>query len=211
MYELHVISDGHMSLSQFAEIAGRIHPYVDAIHIREKQRTALEVWDGVQLLLQHGVPAPKITINDRMDVAWASRIGAVHLANHSIPLHYLHRLPHALRIGKSIHSVEEAKDGASAGADYLFFGHVYDSGSKPSVLPRGLRQLQGVTAAVDIPVIAIGGIGIDQIDEVLDHGARGVAVIRSILHAEDPEQMAMEMARKIHQWVNQRDLMYEGK
>ncbi|MNJ66986.1 Regulatory protein TenI [compost metagenome] len=78
---------------------------------------------------------------------------------------------------------------------------MYDSGSKPGVLPRGLSQLQEVTAAVNIPVIAIGGIGIDQIDEVLDHGARGIAVIRSILHAEDPEQMAMEMGGKIRQRV----------
>lgn len=201
MCELHVISDGHMSLSQFADIAGRIHPYVDAIHIRERQRTALEIWDGVQLLLQRGVPAAKITVNDRMDVAWASGIGGVHLANHSIPLHHLRRLPHALRIGKSIHSVEEAKDSAIVGADYILFGHVFDSASKPGVLPKGLSQLQEVTAEVTTPVIAIGGIGIEQIDEVLDHGARGIAVIRSILHAEDPEQMAMEMAEKIRQRV----------
>lgn len=199
MYELHVISDGYMSLSQFADIAQRIHPYVNAIHIREKQKTALEIWDGVQLLLRSGVPAAKITVNDRMDVAWASGIGGVHLANHSIPLQHLRRLPHELRIGKSVHSVEEAEACARAGADYIFFGHVFDSDSKPGVLPRGLSQLQKVAAAVAAPVIAIGGIGLDQMDEVLDHGARGIAVIRSILNAENPEQMAMEMAGKIRQ------------
>ncbi|MNN94565.1 Regulatory protein TenI [compost metagenome] len=95
--------------------------------------------------------------------------------------------------------MEEARESATAGADYLFFGHVYDSESKRGLKPRGLRQLHEVTAAVPIPVIAIGGIGLDQIDEVLDYGAQGIAVISSILHAVNPVKAAQQMAEKLNE------------
>ncbi|MNZ44654.1 Regulatory protein TenI [compost metagenome] len=199
MYELHVISDGIMPLAQFAEIAARIQPFVTAIHIRERQRTAIEIWNGVQQLLSNGIPPEKITVNDRLDIAWACGIGSAHLATHSIPLQPLVRLSHGLRIGRSVHTMEEARESATAGADYLFFGHVYDSESKRGLKPRGLRQLHEVTAAVPIPVIAIGGIGLDQIDEVLDYGAQGIAVISSILHAVNPVKAAQQMAEKLNE------------
>ncbi|MNN41836.1 Regulatory protein TenI [compost metagenome] len=188
-----------MPLVQFAEIAGRIHPFVTTIHVREKQRTALEIWNGVQQLLSNGVPPEKITVNDRLDIAWLSGIGGVHLASHSIPLQPLVHLSHGLRVGRSVHTVEEARECAAAGADYLFFGHVYDSNSKRGLKPRGLQQLHKVTVAAPIPVMAIGGIGLEQIDEVLRHGAQGVAVISSILHAVDPVEAAQQMAEKLNE------------
>ncbi|MNN95802.1 Regulatory protein TenI [compost metagenome] len=59
--------------------------------------------------------------------------------------------------------------------------------------------MQEVTGGVPIPVIAIGGIGLDQIDEVLDHGAQGIAVISSILHALDPVEAVQQMADKLNE------------
>ncbi|MNO65389.1 Regulatory protein TenI [compost metagenome] len=199
MYELHVISDGIMPLTRFAEIAAEIHPFVNSFHIREKKGTALDIWEGVQHLLICGVPPEKITVNDRLDIAWASGIGGVHLTSHSIPLKSVVDLPHGLRLGRSVHRVEEARRFADDGADYLFFGHVYDSTSKPGLPPRGLNKLQEAAAAVTIPVIAIGGIGVQQIDEVLQYGAHGVAVISSILHVDDPVQAAQAIAHKLHE------------
>ncbi|WP_164848691.1 thiamine phosphate synthase [Paenibacillus sp. DCT19] len=65
-----------------------------------------------------------------------------------------------IRIGVSVHSVAEAKAAEQRGVDYVFFGHIYDSNSKPDIQPRGLKQLAEVCTNVTIPVIAIGGIGL---------------------------------------------------
>ncbi|MNP23522.1 Regulatory protein TenI [compost metagenome] len=163
------------------------------------ERSALDIWEAVQQLLIYGVAPEKITVNDRLDIAWASGIGGVHLTSHSIPMKSVVDLPHGLRLGRSVHTVEEARRLAVDGADYLFYGHVYNSTSKPSLPPRGLSKLQEVTSAVSIPVMAIGGIGVQQIDEVLHHGAHGVAVISSILHVDDPVQAAQAIAHKLHE------------
>lgn len=199
MYELHVISDGIMPLFEFAGLAAGIHPYVTAIHLREKRSTALEIWTGVQRMLDQGVPPGKITINDRLDVAWACGVGGIHLANHSLPLEALTRLPGSFRIGRSVHEVEEARRCAAAGADYLFFGHIYASRSKPGLAPRGLAMLREVVAASRAPVIAIGGIGTEHIDEVLEHGAQGIAVISHVLRADKPVNAAKVLAHRLQE------------
>ena len=66
---LHIISTGKQKPEKLAEIAGQIHPYIDAIHIREKAKTAKEIYEMVNLLTDQNVPLSKIIINDRVDVA----------------------------------------------------------------------------------------------------------------------------------------------
>ncbi|WP_332888786.1 thiamine phosphate synthase [Paenibacillus selenitireducens] len=199
MRELHVISTGDMPLAQFTRIAAAIHPDVHAIHIREKRRTARELRDCVQELLHRGIPAHKIYVNDRLDVAWATRIGGVHLAHHSLPVKEVAALSHALRIGCSVHSVAEAKQAANDGADYMFYGHIYDSPSKPGIPSRGLAQLQAVANVVSIPVIAIGGIQPEKVTEILQHGAQGIAVLSGVMKAHDPVGRVRQYAEKLNE------------
>jgi thiazole tautomerase (transcriptional regulator TenI) len=190
MKELHVLSSGNKQLARFAEIAGEIHPYVTAFHLREKNLSALELWSGIERLCELGVPRHKIVVNDRIDVAWAAKTGGVHLASHSLPVLEVRKLPHGLRIGRSVHSPEEALQCQRDGADYVFFGHIFASSSKPGLAPRGLLALEEVVGIVSIPVIAIGGIGPLQAESVLQRGAAGIAVISGILDAQDPYHAA---------------------
>ncbi|WP_018758362.1 thiamine phosphate synthase [Paenibacillus terrigena] len=197
--ELHLVSPGFMPLQRFAEIAAEVHPHVQFIHLREKQSTAKEMLETLQRMMQLGVPAQKLLINDRVDVACVAQIGGVHLAHHSLPIRQVKLMSQGLRIGRSVHSVEEAIHCEAEGADYLFYGHIYASSSKPGLSPRGLKALREVAASVSIPVIGIGGIGPDQVQEVMQQGAQGIAVISGIVSAVDPLTAAMQYVSKLNE------------
>lgn len=188
--ELHVISNGRKSMREFAEIASIIHPFATAIHVREKQRDAKGIWEGVQLLLQFGVPAEKIYINDRVDVAAAARLKGVQLAYHSLGPRQVKQAFPWLRIGRSVHSSDEAKEMARQGADFLLYGHIFPTGSKPGLQARGIEGLTQLVQEVSVPVVAIGGIDPGRIPAVLETGAAGIAVMSGILDAEDPRLAA---------------------
>ncbi|MED1203570.1 thiamine phosphate synthase [Heyndrickxia acidicola] len=196
--ELHLVSNGNMSLQQFVHIAEKIHPYVTDIQLREKTSSAIELWEALQQLKDLGVPSKKLYVNDRVDIASAAQLKGVQLAFHSLgPATVKKHFPH-LRIGKSVHSVKEAIDAEEQGADYLLFGHIFPSSSKPGMPSRGLEALSSVTSAVAIPVIAIGGIELQYLPDVFKAGAAGVAVMSGILNAKDPLQAAIEYAEGIN-------------
>jgi thiamine-phosphate pyrophosphorylase len=122
----------------------------------------------------------------------------VHLAGKSLPPEEARKLWSGL-LGVSVHSLDEARRAAGAGVDYVTFGHVYPTSSKPGTAPRGVRELAEIVDAVEIPVLAIGGIEAANVREVLATGAGGVAVISTVIAAEDPEHAA----RKLREAVNE--------
>jgi thiamine-phosphate pyrophosphorylase len=94
-----------------------------------------------------------------------------------------------LRIGASVHSLDDARDAEARGADWIVFGPVYDTPSKRQYgAPQGLEKLAAVVRAVRIPVMAIGGITPARVVEVRGAGARGVGVISAILSADSPAE-----------------------
>ena len=103
------------------------------------------------------------------------------------------RIAGALLIGASVHSPSEAAEAESDGADWITFGHFFPTSSHPSEPCRDVAELKIVADAATIPVIAIGGIGIDQVGPVLEAGAGGIAVISAILDAPDPGRAAGEL------------------
>jgi thiazole tautomerase (transcriptional regulator TenI) len=106
-------------------------------------------------------------------------------------------------IGRSVHSPQGAL--AATGADYVLAGHVYPSPSKPGLAPLGPAGLARIVAFAPCPVIAIGGITSHRVAEVIQTGARGVAVIGSIVEADDPQaaertlRVAVDHALQHHQ------------
>lgn len=183
--ELHVISNGKMPIEQLREIVTDIHPYVTAIHLREKQKTARELFHAVELLTTANLPLSKIMINDRVDVALVTKARGVQLAFHSLDAVIIKEyFPH-LRVGSSIHSYEEGQKAKENEADYLLYGHVFPSKSKPGMTPKGLMELTRLTQ-LDIPVIAIGGITPENTFQVLEAGVKGIAVMSGVLETRDP-------------------------
>src|SRR5262245_16495213 len=128
-------------------------------------------------------------VNDRPDIARAAGADGVHLGQDDLPVAAARRLlgPDAV-IGLSTHSLEEARAGAVAGADYLGVGPVYATTSKTNALAaRGLDLVRAVRAAVGCPIVAIGGITPETAAEVRAAGADAVAMIAALVRAADPE------------------------
>lgn len=133
----------------------------------------------------------RILINDRLDVALAAHAGGVHLGEQSLPPQQARRLASAPRredfiIGVSCHSLEAAKTAERGGADYLFFGPIFATPSKAAYgAPQGLTRLADVCRSVKLPVLAIGGITLENAVSCLSAGASGIAAIRLFQDASD--------------------------
>jgi thiamine-phosphate pyrophosphorylase len=139
-----------------------------------------------------------LSVNDRLDVALASGADGVHLAGQSLPVEAAVQLAAGrVLVGRSVHALDEAVAVARAGADYVTFGHVFPTSSHPGLPPRGLDQLREIVDAVDIPVLAIGGITVENLDAVLATGCAGVAVISAILSNPDPRDAAARLRRAL--------------
>jgi thiamine-phosphate pyrophosphorylase len=158
-----------------------------AVQVREKD---LAVADLAALCrrLRTLHPAPFLIVNDRADVALAVGADGVQRTHASLSVADLRVVTDKrVRVGASVHSVEEAVAAAGQGAEWVFFGPVYDTPSKRAYgPPQGVAKLERVAAAVAVPVIAIGGVTPDRVAEVRRAGAHGVAVISAILAAPDP-------------------------
>ena len=183
--QLHVISDGKKQVADLIKVFTSIHPHVDYMHIREKQKTASELVTIVKQLLAQGVPAEKIIINDRLDVAHSMNLKGAQLAFHSVDIQLARKAYPNLMLGCSVHSLEEALYAQQNGADYLLFGHIYETTSKLDKKPRGLTQLKEIVSHVTIPVIAIGGIKPENVSEIHSNSGSGIAIMSGILSAQD--------------------------
>jgi thiamine-phosphate pyrophosphorylase len=130
----------------------------------------------------------RLVINDRVDVALAVGADAVQRTHTSLSVEDMRRVAgDRLRIGASVHSLQDAVDAELQGADWVTFGPVYDTPSKRAYGPaQGLERLASMARGLKIPVVAIGGITPERVPETLAAGARGVAVISGILAAESP-------------------------
>ena len=132
-----------------------------------------------------------LCVNDRLDVALAIAADMIHLGQNDLPLAEALRVRRSSRaeslvIGISTHDLGQAKSAAAAGADYIGFGPVFPTQTKTDADPVvGLVALQEVAAAVPIPVVAIGGITLDNVAAVARAGASAAAVIAAVDGAPD--------------------------
>jgi len=197
-FRLYVVTDRHEAAGRALEeiVAAAAQGGAGAIQLREKDLSARDLYAlGARLqatLAPYGVP---LLINDRLDVALALDAAGVHLAGHSLPTAVARRVLGAGKLlGVSTHSVEEACRAAEDGADFIVFGPVFTTPSKVAYgPPQGLQQLRTVARAVPIPVIAIGGIDHTNLPQVVQAGAYGVAMIRAVLAAPDPQKATQQL------------------
>jgi thiamine-phosphate pyrophosphorylase len=121
--------------------------------------------------------ATRVLVNDRFDIARAAGVSGVHLTSRSLPTHLVREIcGNDFVIGVSTHSLEEAQSASKAQADFVVFGPVFATGSKQ---PQGLEKLREVTQALSgFPVLAIGGINLENANDCFQAGASGIAAIR---------------------------------
>jgi thiamine-phosphate pyrophosphorylase len=153
---------------------------VDFIQIREKDlpdRTLYNLTSEVVALARK--TQCRVLVNGRADIALAAGAAGIHLPSVGLRASEIRScFPPKLIIGASVHSIREARNAYSIGADYLIVGHVFPTESKSALgFPLGLSYLRKFCSAVSAPVLGLGGIRPESIKSVLDAGAIGVAGI----------------------------------
>jgi thiamine-phosphate pyrophosphorylase len=189
-----------------AQIARASAAGVQWIQIREKDLSARELLalsrDAVRVAEEHGAAGSRtrILINDRLDVAIAAGAAGVHLPESSLPVAAVNEwrrgaaVPKDFLIGASCHLMETATAAQRDGADYVVFGPVFPTPSKlPFGEPQGLGRLREITTALQIPVLAIGGITAENAAKCIQVGAAGVAAIRMFQEASDMGGLVREL------------------
>lgn len=162
---------------------------VPLFQIREKSLSGRMLFDlvGRAAELTRGSKT-RLLVNDRSDIASAAGAGGVHLTTHSLPVDVVRKIYGAeFLIGVSTHSLDEARAAATAGADFVVFGPVFETESKRVYgEPQGVAKLSEVTRELgEFPVVAIGGITLENAEQCFDAGARGVAAIRLLNYADN--------------------------
>ncbi len=181
---LHAITnDEVLKLPDFQERAARITAVPGtAVHIRSGVLGGHRLTELVESTLRACVKG-SVFVNGRVDVARIVGTVGVHLPSAGLPVASARSIVGSdCLIGRSAHSTDEVLRAADEGADYVFLGPIWHTASHPNTEPLGPGAL---ATAVDVPVIAIGGITPEKVPECLASGAYGVAVISALWYAAD--------------------------
>jgi|ERR1700733_4103157 len=197
---LHVILGGlefdrTCELARIAEDEGAA-----VVQLREKSRSTgdvLKIADELRKIVTRAA----FIINDRADITFAVGADGVHLGQDDLPIaHARGLLGLNAIIGVSTSNIEQALKAERVGANYLGFGHMFPTRSKEKTFaPRTSYELKKAISAVSIPVIAIGGITLENLDEILVPGLGGIAVISAFSGAENPREVIKKFVRRIEE------------
>lgn len=167
---------------------------VHLVQLREKESPAKELYTLAQQLRHLTADRALFVVNDRIDVALAVGADGVHLPEDGLPVAAARRLLGEDKlIGCSVHNVASAVQCAREGADYVQVGTLYATESKPGRTPAGPQLVRSVAAAVDIPIIGVGGISAQNASIVMAAGAHGVAAISALLDTPDTSAAARHL------------------
>jgi len=188
---------GYLEVMEEAILGG-----ADIIQLREKNKSKKELLEMARelkkLTTKYDIP---FIVNDHIDIALAVDADGIHLGQDDLPLAEARRImgPNKI-IGISTHALEEAIEAEKNGADYIGVGPVYETKSKVDVVdPVGLGYVQEVVKHTTIPFVAIGGIKLHNLEQVLQAGAKSICVISAIVGAENVKDTATAFSKRIKQ------------
>lgn len=198
----YLVTDGRVeSLEQLLEICRcALAGGVTTVQLRAKNWTDRQLLNAACELRQMCSESGALfVVNDRVDIALASRADGVHLGVDDLPVDVARNLlGPASVIGYSPETAEDRVQAETAGADYLGIGPVYGTATKLDAGPAlGLDRFRQLTAASTVPVVGIGGISPDAARPVIEAGAAGVAVVGAIFAADNPEHAARQLAEEV--------------
>lgn len=173
---------------------------VDVVQLRDKQAEAVPLLEAAAVLREAaGRHGGLFAVNDRADVALAAGADILHLGQDDLPMAWARRIVgDAMLLGRSTHSLDQARRAIQEGWDYFAVGPVYQTATKPGRPAVGTALLKAV-AALDPPVpwFAIGGVDLETIDEVTAAGASRAVVVRAITDAPDPAAAARALRARL--------------
>jgi thiamine-phosphate pyrophosphorylase len=178
----------YSSLSPYEMCSAALKAGVRFIQYRDKDRTRRQIYYEALRLRELTLSAKAVLIvNDYADIALAVDADGVHLGQDDLPLKEARKIMADKIIGISTHSLEQAREAESDGADYIGFGPVFETLTKDAGSPQGIDGLRLITQNVGIPVVAIGGINGGNIKQVFEAGAYASAVATAICKGDIEE------------------------
>jgi thiamine-phosphate pyrophosphorylase len=161
---------------------------VCAIQLRAKEKSARAIFEVATLIKQLIKGRVPFIINDRIDMVMVVDADGVHLGQEDIPPDRARRVLGQKIIGVSTHTLSEALSALKDGADYIGFGPIFPTRTKRyHGDPRGLHRLKEVVQKVPLPIVAIGGITLENAKDVIRTGVSAIAAISAILQRKDIE------------------------
>ena len=158
---------------------------VDLIQLRGKDKSIDELMELSAEL--HEVTARSSTpliVNDHAGIAKRVPVEGVHVGQDDDSIQLARqKAAREILVGKSTHSVEQARAAQGEGADYIGFGPIFATPTKPDYTPIGLEDIRRVHSEVKVPIFCIGGINIDNLQSVIDAGAKRVVMVSALLNA----------------------------
>jgi thiamine-phosphate pyrophosphorylase len=197
-YSLYLVTDRYLVGNKdfFESVRRALDGGVTLVQIREKNVSSKEFYQIAlkvqKITREYNVP---LIVNDRLDIALAIDADGLHIGQEDLPIEVARKILGKDKIlGYSVSNREEAVYGEKMGADYLGAGAVFPTGSKKDIgEPIGIEGLKRIKESVRIPVVAIGGVGMDNLEKVKETGVDGIAVISAILSREDTYKAAKEL------------------
>ena len=195
---LYLVTDNSDDVEKFLNtIEEAIKGGVSVVQIREKTADTLEFYNLAlqvkEITTKYNVP---LIINDRVDVALAIDADAVHVGQSDMPCDITRKLIGEDKIlGVSAATIEEAKKAERDGADYIGTGAVFPTKTKDDAPSITKQDLKDVVESINIPVVAIGGITLENAHELTDTGIAGLSVVSAIMSSENPKKSSEELLK----------------
>ncbi|MDR3603980.1 MAG: thiamine phosphate synthase [Syntrophaceae bacterium] len=201
-WDVYLVTDTALSRtrSNLEVVKAAVNGGVSAVQLREKRLSAKDFFlRGVEireLLAEHNVP---LIINDRIDLAIALDADGVHLGQSDLPLEIARRIlgPHKI-IGWSVNDLSQINERSASLVDYFAISPVFFTSTKKDIsTPWGTEGVVRARSATPVPLVGIGGIGLDNVSGVILAGLDCVAVVSAIVSADDPLAATESLKRQV--------------
>ena len=193
---LYLVTDNSDDEEKFLKtIEEAINGGVTVVQIREKTADTLEFYNLAlkvkEITTKYNVP---LIINDRVDVALAIDADGVHVGQSDMPCDVTRKLIGDNKIlGVSAATIEEARKAEKDGADYIGTGAVFPTSTKDDAPSITKKDLKNIVDSINIPVVAIGGINIENANELKNTGISGLSVVSAIMSADNPKKASEKL------------------
>lgn len=193
---LYLVTDNSDDVEKFLNtIEESIKGGTTVVQIREKTADTLDFYNLAlkvkEITTKYNVP---LIINDRVDVALAIDADGVHVGQSDMPCDVTRRLIGEDKIlGVSAATIDEAKKAQEDGADYIGTGAVFPTQTKNDAPSVTKQELKEIVESIDIPVVAIGGINLENAHELIDTGISGLSVVSAIMSSDNPKKSSEEL------------------
>ena len=193
---LYLVTDKSDDVERFLKtIEESIQGGVSVVQIREKTADTLDFYNLAlkvkEITTKYNVP---LIINDRVDVALAIDADGVHVGQSDMPCDVTRKLVGDDKIvGVSAATIEEAQKAERDGADYIGTGAVFPTATKDDAPSITKKELKEVVDSINLPVVAIGGINLDNASELTDTGIAGLSVVSAIMSSDNPKESSKNL------------------